>query len=58
VEVFAVKAKMAGSIKLQTPKELTKLGKVVYGRPKLSQRGSRKAYKSVLKAPKAVKFKF
>ncbi len=53
-----MKAKMAGSIRLSTPQELSRLNKVVYGRPKLATRGSKKAYKSSLKAPKAIKFKF
>jgi hypothetical protein len=49
---------MAGSIKLSTPKELAKLNKVVYGKPKLAMKGSRRAYKAVIKPPKAIKFKF
>ena len=53
-----MKAKMAGSIKLSTPKSLARLNKVVYGNLNVNTRASKKGYMSAFKVPKAVKFKF
>ena len=59
-EVYAVKqqpTKSIGTIKLKTPREFTKLSKVVYGKPRIGVKGGRRQMKAALRAPKAIKFK-